>query len=297
MNQVRNVPELLKDLREPVQQCFAGREYTVGGEARTVNPWQGNLYIRLTGMQEGRTQEMTVFVPEAVATRISFDLQEGSGLIITGHIMLSRDELQLYAHKVTETGFGVMQTQIQEWDRKYLSLFQRAKKIIPPICREIAVVSSERAQGYTDFISHFDNGGVTLYPCQLQGEGAAKDIAGAIAAAAHAGRFDCICVVRGGGSFADLFPFNMPDVLLAIAGSPIPVAVAVGHESDKTLSDKMADASFATPTALAMALTGRKQQYLNAQVAREKGRQHNRQLIAAGVIIAALAGIVVYLLR
>ena len=296
----QTVPLFLSRLRDPLRKCFAANSYTVTGEVTKVNPYQDSLYVTLAGEENSRPQWITVYIRGEIVDRCGVIPEEGMNLQVTGTIGLMRNEIQLYVQQMEEVGLGKMQEQIREWERKYQHLINREKRSLPVLCKRVAVISSTTAQGYEDFISHLTNGTPTLFDCRMQGEYAAPSIAEAIRKINRSGGYDCICIVRGGGSFTDLYPYNMPQLLDAIAGSAIPVAVAVGHESDSSLCDQVADASFATPTALALTLSGQKDRYLESrkQQLRERTFQENsnRRMIVAGVIILSLLGTIAYLI-
>lgn len=296
----QSVPVFLTSLKEPLQKYFARNSYTVSGEVLQVNPWGKNLYVVLAGQTEKRTLSITVFIREDVINRCSFIPFEGMELQVTGTIGLVRNEIQLYVQRMEEAGVGAMREQLLVWEKQYQALIYRQKRLIPEICRKVAVISNAYSQGFEDFENHLTNGEITLYDCKMQGEQAAGEIAAAIHQINQTGGYDCICIVRGGGSFSDLFPYNMPEVLSAIGYSKIVVAVAIGHTGDSLLCDKVADESFSTPTALAQEMSDRKQRLLagKKQALRERSIQEsgNRRMIVGGIIIAALLGIIGYLL-
>lgn len=296
----QTVPAFLSIIREPIRKCFESNVYIVTGEVTQIKPWQDCLYVRLSGRQEHRSQEITVFIRGEITDSCRLIPEEGMNLQVTGTIGLVRNEIQITVLRMEETGRGQMQERIRAWEINYQHLIQRGKKELPVLCTRIAVISSANAQGYEDFKKHLTNGEAILFECRMQGEYAAADISKAVKEINNTSSFDCICIVRGGGSFTDLFTYNMPEVMEAIAGSILPVAVAVGHDSDHSLCDKVADASFSTPTALALELSNRKKQYINAksQTLRDRTAMEtqNRHMIVGVVIIAALISIIGYLL-
>ena len=296
----QTVPAFLSSLRDPLRRFFASKNYTVSGEVLQVNPWDGNIYVVIAGKDEKRTQSITVFIRESVLARSDFIPFEGMELQVTGTIGLVRNEIQIYVDQMEEAGLGAMREMMLVWEKQYQALIYRQKRMIPEICRKIAVISASNSKGFADFKNHLSNGEIILYDCKMQGEQAAGEIASAIYQINQEGGYDCICIVRGGGSFTELFPYSMPEVLSAIGYSKIVVAVAVGHTGDSLLCDKVADESFSTPTALAKEMSDRKQRLIagKKQALRERTIQenNNRRMIVGGIIIVALLGIIGYLL-
>lgn len=128
------------------------------------------------------------------------------------------------------------------------------KKSLPPFPRHLAIVSSPQAAALRDVLTTLQRRAphlkITLFPTPVQGEGAGVKIAEAITLAAG-GDYDCIIVCRGGGSIEDLWAFNEETVARAIANAAIPVIAGIGHETDFTIADFVADLRAPTPTAAA----------------------------------------------
>ena len=129
------------------------------------------------------------------------------------------------------------------------------KRPLPRFPRRIGIISSPRAAALRDVLAALKRRApqleALLYPTLVQGDSAAGDIARAIAAAGARNECDLLLVVRGGGSIEDLWAFNGEAVARAIVACPIPVISGVGHETDTTLADLVADLRAATPTAAA----------------------------------------------
>jgi exodeoxyribonuclease VII large subunit len=130
------------------------------------------------------------------------------------------------------------------------------KRQLPAFPRRIGIVTSPRAAALSDILTtlkrRWSSVAVILYPAMVQGEGAAADIARAIATASARGEVDVLIVARGGGSIEDLWAFNEEVVARAIIESSLPIVSGVGHETDFTICDFTADARAPTPTAAAM---------------------------------------------
>ncbi len=129
------------------------------------------------------------------------------------------------------------------------------KRSLPSYPHTIGIVSSPQAAALQDVLASLrrrcPHVAIILYPTPVQGEGAGAQIARALTAAARDSRCDVLLLVRGGGSIEDLWAFNEEIVARAIAASPIPVVAGVGHETDTTMADFVADLRAATPTAAA----------------------------------------------
>lgn len=129
---------------------------------------------------------------------------------------------------------------------------------LPPVLQRIAVVSSAHASGYQDFIQHLQNNKqglrfeYKLFTSVLQGPKVPLEIAAALGEIAQEkDLYDCVVIIRGGGSRLDLSSFDYYDVAEAIAHAPLPVFTGIGHETDTTVADMVSHRSFKTPTAVA----------------------------------------------
>lgn len=129
---------------------------------------------------------------------------------------------------------------------------------LPVVLQKIAVISSERAAGYKDFINHISNNAygyhydLTLFDTRVQGIAAEKDLIKVLKTIKTKKKnFDCVIIIRGGGAKTDLALFDGLDLCKAIAKFPLPVITGIGHEIDDTLSDMVAHTSVKTPTAAA----------------------------------------------
>lgn len=135
-------------------------------------------------------------------------------------------------------------------------LFDAAhKKALPPHPQRIGIVTSPQAAALRDVLTTLARRNpsiaLVIYPAQVQGEGAAQQLAGAIAAAAQRNECDVLILCRGGGSIEDLWAFNDEGLARTIHACPIPIVTGVGHETDFTIAEFVADRRAATPTAAA----------------------------------------------
>lgn len=133
------------------------------------------------------------------------------------------------------------------------------KRVVPPFPRRIAVVTSADGAAFRDIVAvlerRWPGADVVLVPTRVQGDGAERDVCAALAVLARLPGLDVAIVGRGGGSKEDLWTFNSERVARAVAAVPVPVISAVGHETDVTLCDLVADVRAPTPSAAAAAAT------------------------------------------
>ncbi len=169
-----------------------------------------------------------------------------------------RGEFQLNVEFMRRAGLGALYEAFERLKRKLATegLFDPARKrALPAFPRTVGVITSPRAAALRDVLTtlrrRMPSLRVILYPAPVQGEGAAVQVAAALAAAGAHGLADVLILCRGGGSIEDLWAFNDEALARAVAASPVPVVTGVGHETDFTIVDFVADARAPTPTAAA----------------------------------------------
>ena len=191
------------------------------------------------------------------AMRMSLRPRDGMAVVLSGSVSLYTQSgtYQFYAENMRPDGVGGLYQQFEALKARLAAegLFDAArKKPLPLRPKKIAVVTSRTGAVLQDIrrVSAARDPGVplVLLPVQVQGEGAAEDIAAAIRRAGTLPGVEVIIAGRGGGSMEDLWAFNEEIVARAIADSPIPVISAVGHETDFTIADFVADVRAATPS-------------------------------------------------
>lgn len=197
------------------------------------------------------------------ARLLKFRPQDGMQVLARGRVSLyeNRGDLQLYIERLEPRGAGGLQAAFQQLKERLQreGLFDPARKRpLPALPRRIGIITSPRGAAIADMVRilrrRYPNVGVLLAPVPVQGAAAAAEIAAAFqffAAAPPAHRVDLIIAGRGGGSLEDLWAFNEEVVARAIAACPIPVISAVGHETDFTIADFVADLRAPTPSAAA----------------------------------------------
>ncbi|MGH9473567.1 MAG: exodeoxyribonuclease VII large subunit [Terriglobales bacterium] len=206
---------------------------------------------------------------------LRFRLQDGMQVLVRGRISLyeARGDLQCYAEHVEPRGAGGLQAAFEQLKAKLAAegLFAAARKRpLPLLPRRVGLITSPRGAAVADMIRilrrRYPNLGILLYPVAVQGEAAAGELRAAaryFAAAPPAHRVDVLIIGRGGGSLEDLWAFNDEELARTLAASPVPVISAVGHETDFTIADFVADLRAPTPSAAAELVVRPKQDWLN----------------------------------
>ena len=192
--------------------------------------------------------------------KLGFDLEEGMKINVIGRVQVYEPSgsYSIIIEKAEPDGVGALALQFEQLKKKLSEegLFQdRFKQVIPQFANRIGVVTSRSGAVIQDIITtvsrRFPGVEIVLYPTKVQGEGAAEEIARNIAKANERDDLDVLIIGRGGGSIEDLWAFNEEIVVRAIFESRLPIISSVGHETDVTLSDFVADKRAATPTAAA----------------------------------------------
>ena len=192
--------------------------------------------------------------------RLRFALQEGLHVIVRGRLTVyePRGEYQIVLEHVEPKGIGALQLAFEQLKERLAAegLFdQKRKKSLPAFPCAVGLVTSIAGAAIHDILTVLQKRWPLLHiiiaPVQVQGEGAAKQIADAVASLNSIRKIDVIIIGRGGGSWEDLWSFNEEAVVRAIVASRIPVVSAVGHEIDVTLADLAADVRAPTPSAAA----------------------------------------------
>ena len=192
--------------------------------------------------------------------KLGFDLEEGMKINVIGRVQVYEPSgsYSIIIEKVEPDGVGALAIQFEQLKKKLSEegLFQeRFKQAIPQFAKRIGVVTSRSGAVIQDIITtvsrRFPGVEIVLYPTKVQGEGAAEEIARNIARANEREDLDVLIIGRGGGSIEDLWAFNEEIVVRSIFESRLPIISSVGHETDVTLADFVADKRAATPTAAA----------------------------------------------
>lgn len=192
--------------------------------------------------------------------KLGFDLEEGMKINVIGRVQIYEPSgsYSIIIEKAEPDGVGALAIQFEQLKKKLTEegLFQeRFKQPLPQFAKRIGVVTSRSGAVIRDIITtvsrRFPGVDILLYPTKVQGDGAAEEIARNIARANQQDDLDLLIIGRGGGSIEDLWAFNEEIVVRAIFESRLPIISSVGHETDVTLADFVADRRAATPTAAA----------------------------------------------
>ncbi|GLB46801.1 exodeoxyribonuclease 7 large subunit [Philodulcilactobacillus myokoensis] len=203
--------------------------------------------------------------------KIKFRPEEGMNVLVTGHISVyePNGSYQIYVDHMEPNGVGQLYAAYEQLKKKLSGegLFEQShKKRLVKYPKRIAAVTSRSGAVIRDIITttkrRYPIAQIVLFPSLVQGDEAASDIVRQIQHVNRLGNFDTLIVGRGGGSIEDLWPFNEGNVAKAIYNSKIPVISSVGHETDTTIADLVADQRAATPTAAAEIATPRLDQVL-----------------------------------
>ena len=263
---VLTVSELTTQVKRLLEQ-HVGTVWVAGEVTNFRRQSSGHCYFTL---KDANTQLTCVLFRGADVSAVVRDaLQDGQKVILQGEVTVyeARGQYQLLVRSVELQGIGALQAAFERLKQKLAAegLFaEERKRDLPLFPQRIGLVTSPTGAAIRDVLHVIGrrNPGleIILAPCRVQGQGAAEEIAGAIAdlnawQQADGMELDLILVTRGGGSLEDLWAFNEEVVARAIAASSVPVVSAIGHEIDFTIADFVADLRAATPSAAAELIT------------------------------------------
>ncbi len=249
------VSELAGELRDLLLEHFT--DILVSGEiSGTKLAASGHYYFTL----KDQTAQVRAVCYKMTARYLKFKPQDGIAVLARGRLDLydARGELQLVVESLEPQGHGALQFAFEQLKQKLAAegLFDVARKRpLPTLPERIGVVTSPTGAVIRDMIHILERRSpgrhIRLYPAQVQGEGAAEQIASGVEYFSRTGWAEVVIVARGGGSMEDLWAFNEERVARAIAACAVPVISAVGHETDFTIADFVADLRAPTPSAAA----------------------------------------------
>jgi exodeoxyribonuclease VII large subunit len=232
-------------------------EVWVEGEVSNLRlPPSGHLYFTL----KDEKSQIRAVIFKMQRRYLRFELEDGQHVICWGRVGIyeKRGEYQLILDYVEPKGVGSLQLAFEQLKDRLAEegLFdEERKRPLPVLPKRIGIVTSPTGAVIRDMLHilrrRFENIEVALYPVKVQGAGAADEIAQGIRYLGEKGGVDLIIVGRGGGSLEDLWAFNEEAVARAIFAAPVPIISAVGHETDFTIADFVADARAPTPSAAA----------------------------------------------
>jgi exodeoxyribonuclease VII large subunit len=285
---VLSVTELTVRVRDCLEAEFF--EVWVEGELSNCRLWNtGHLYFTL---KDPAAQVRAVIFRSAMRY-LKFKPADGLRVVARGRVSVyePKGEYQLVCEHLEPQGLGALQLAYDQLMTRLQAegLFDASRKRpLPALPRRIGIVTSLDGAAIRDIIKvlgrRYRNAHLIIKPTRVQGEDAAIDIARGLAAVARVPGVDVIIVGRGGGSIEDLWAFNEETVARAIERSPVPVISAVGHESDVTIADFVADLRAPTPSAAAELVVAAKDEFCN-----RIDRLHDRLRGAANRRVQALA--------
>lgn len=261
---VWTVSELTAQVRERLERAF--RDLWVQGEVSNfrVSPY-GHFYFTL----KDEAAQIRCFVHKKDVRFLRLRPADGLAVTVRGGISVyeQRGEYQILVNYLEPVGVGALQLAFEQLKKRLQAegLFAvERKKPLPMLPQRIGLVTSPRGAAIADVIRilrrRYENLHLRLYPVRVQGEGAPAEIVEALRYFNRARAADVIILARGGGSLEDLWAFNEESVARAIAASRIPILTGIGHETDFTIADFVADLRAPTPSAAAELVIERKGQ-------------------------------------
>ena len=256
MKNVYSVAQVNSYIRNMFTQDFMLQSIRVRGEVSNCK-YHSSGHIYFTLKDAKGTIACVMFAGNR--SGLAFRMQEGQQVIVEGSIdVYERDgRYQLYAKAITQDGIGLLYEKYEQLKAELLELGMFAeeyKQPIPKYIQKLGVVTAPTGAAVRDIIQIASRRNpyvqIILYPAIVQGEQAAASIINGIHALTRQ-EVDVIIVGRGGGSIEDLWAFNEREVAQAIFDCPIPIISAVGHETDTTIADFVADMRAPTPSAAA----------------------------------------------
>jgi exodeoxyribonuclease VII large subunit len=252
---VFTVSQLTSQIKEILEGTFVG--IWVEGEISNLRqPSSGHMYFTL----KDEATQISAVMFRSLNRDLRFSPKDGLAVIVYGRVSVyeRRGEYQITLEYMEPKGIGALQLAYEQLKERLAQegLFDPShKKPIPLLPQRVGVITSATGAAVRDILHvihrRFANLEVILYPVQVQGETAAGEIAKAIEEMNRWGKIEVLIVGRGGGSIEDLWAFNEEKVARAIFASRIPIISAVGHETDYTIADFVADVRAPTPSAAA----------------------------------------------
>ncbi|TAL59385.1 MAG: exodeoxyribonuclease VII large subunit, partial [Legionella sp.] len=257
---VLTVSQLNKQVKSYLEQEL-GIVHVEGELSNLSKPSSGHFYFTL---KDSSAQIRCVFFKNRHGDSIAKQLSDGLHVVASGRLSLyeARGDYQLIVEELSEAGLGALYQQFEALKLKLAAegLFrQERKKPIPHMPQTIGVITSPSGAAIRDILStlarRFPLAKVLVYPSEVQGQTASQQLIKALERANADKHCDVLILARGGGSIEDLWAFNHEQLARQIAASQIPVVSGVGHETDFTIADFVADYRAETPTAAATAVT------------------------------------------
>jgi exodeoxyribonuclease VII large subunit len=266
VRRVLTVGELTAGVRELLETSFP--EVWVEGELSNARVWNtGHLYFTL----KDRSAQIKSVMFRSALRYLRFKPEDGLHVVLRGRISVydPKGEYQIVAEHMEPKGYGPLQLAFEQLKKKLAAegLFDAARKRpLPALPRRIGIVTSIDGAALRDMVRvlrrRYPNAHLVIAPSRVQGEDSSGEIVRALRQLGRVDGVDVIIVGRGGGSLEDLWAFNEERVARAIAAAPVPVISAVGHETDFTIADFVADLRAPTPSAAAEIVVRQKDDFV-----------------------------------
>ena len=253
---VYTITRLNREARAVLEDGFPPSLWVRGEISNLARPRSGHLYFSL----KDKHSQVRCAMFKSANRHLRTPLENGQEVLVRASVGLfeARGEFQLIVEQLEPAGAGALQQAFERLKARLLQegLFeQEHKQPLPAFPESIGIVTSPSGAAVRDIIRvlgrRYARAAVIVYPTLVQGEDAAQQIAEAIAEANRRQECDVLIVARGGGSLEDLWAFNEEVVARAIHQSTIPLVSGVGHETDFTIADFVADQRASTPSAAA----------------------------------------------
>ncbi|WP_270309538.1 exodeoxyribonuclease VII large subunit [Weissella confusa] len=231
------------------------KEVYVTGEISNYRQRPGHQYFSLK--DDGAVLNATMF--KFAFQKLQFKLEPGMKVNAVGHMDLyaPNGSYSLIIDKLEPDGVGALYQAYEQLKAKFAEegLFNQLQRPIPRFPKKIAVITSPSGAVIRDIMTtvqrRYPIAEIVLYPAVVQGDGAVPSLTAQMTAVAESGDYDVLIMGRGGGSIEDLWAFNEEAVARQMLTMPMPIISSVGHETDTTIADFIADQRAATPTAAA----------------------------------------------
>lgn len=253
---VYTVKQVNSYIKNMFKQDFLLNSVSVKGEISNCKyHTSGHIYFTLKDADAA----LSVIMFASQAAKLAFKLKDGMSVVVSGRVDVfdAAGKYQLYANTVQQEGIGELYQKFEQLKQYYEDMGYFAKEYkrpLPAFTKKLGVVTSKTGAAVQDIMNISKRRNpyiqIVLYPAYVQGEHAKQSIVCGITRLDKMG-LDCIIVGRGGGSIEDLWAFNEPEVVEAVFNASTPVISAVGHETDFTLTDFVADMRAPTPSAAA----------------------------------------------
>jgi len=279
---VLTITDLTGTIRTMLESSYP--QIWVEGEISNARLWKtGHLYFTL---KDARAQIRAVMFRSTV-NLLRFKPENGQHVVARGRVSVydAKGEYQIVCEHLEPHGLGALQLAFEQLRERLAQegLFDDARKRpLPALPRKIGMVTSPDGAAIRDILSilgrRYPNAHIVISPTRVQGEGASTEIVRALKNLERVSGIDVMIVARGGGSIEDLWAFNEEAVARAVADATVPVVSAVGHETDVTICDFVADVRAPTPSAAAELVVGQLEEF-TARI----NRQEERLMAAARV--------------